>query len=54
MGHGGHTTMKRRRHTREQVIRKLAEADKLLENSIMTAAELQPRSYHWRRLIATA
>jgi putative transposase len=30
MGKEDHTTMKRRRHTPEQVIRKLAEGDKLL------------------------
>jgi transposase-like protein len=30
MGRGGQQTMKQRRHTSEQVIRKLAEGDKLL------------------------
>jgi len=30
MKHGGHGSIKRRRHTPEQITRKLAEGDKLL------------------------
>jgi len=54
MGKGGTITMKRRRHTPEQVIRKLREADKLLGEGkpvpeVARALEVSENTYHrWR------
>ena len=54
MGKGGPIEVKRRRHTPEQVIRKLREADKLLGEGktvpeVARALEVSENTYHrWR------
>ena len=54
MGEEGTITMKRRRHTPEQVIRKLREADRLLGEGkavpeVARALEVSENTYHrWR------
>src|SRR5215217_2121457 len=55
MGEEGTITMKRRRHTPEQVIRKLREADRLLGEGksipeVARALEVSENTYHrWQR-----
>jgi putative transposase len=55
MGEQGHDAMKRRRHTPEQVIRKLREADRLLAEGRTTVEvarhlEISENTYHrWQR-----
>ncbi len=54
MGQEDHTTMKRRRHTPEQVIRKLAEGEKLLAEGktieeVSRHLEISEQTWHrWR------
>jgi len=55
MGEEGTITMKRRRHTPEQVIRKLREADRMLGEGkaipeVARALEISENTYHrWQR-----
>jgi len=48
MGEGGPIEVKRRRHTPEQIVRKLREADRMLAE-VAKAVEASEATYHrWR------